>query len=159
MANSTYTKEHEKLILSMKKGKKGTPTKAAIAKVAKKLKKSTGAIYQKWSALMSKPKLHSAVVVSAPVTSPTTVAPMKFTEIDFNGHGKWIDPQEEAAMKAGLDDALKNSFPKGKSIVFPAKYVDRARVYLKEVCPKGAFVFYAHTDKKNTTHKILSKKN
>lgn len=163
MANSTYSKADEKLILGMKKGKKGKPTKTALTRVAKKLKKTTGAIYQKWGALVSKPKLHTAVVSVKPtpsvVPAVTTMAPMKFTEIEFHGHGKWIDPAEDAAMKAGLDEAIKNSFSKGKSIVFPTRYVDRAREYLKKADPKGAYVFYAHTDKKNTTHKILSKKN
>jgi hypothetical protein len=84
---------------------------------------------------------------------------MKFAEIEFTSHGRWIDPKEEKAMEAGLDDALKNSFPVGKSIVFPTRLMDRARKYLAKVCPKGVFVFHSHTDKKNTTHKILSKKN
>lgn len=164
MANVTYSKADEKLILGMKKGLKGKPTDAALKKVAKKLGKSTGAIYQKYIGLLSRPKLHKAVTVTAtpPVTSPAktaSVAPMKFQEIDFVPRGNWISPEEEATMKAGLDDALKNSFPKGKSLVFPVRYMDRAREYLKEVCPKGSFVFYSHTDKKNTTHKILSKKN
>lgn len=157
------------LAVPFTKGKNG-PHKKKLEALAKKLNRAYNLVWQKWYALHKKAEKNAkktpsqiSLVVAATNRAIdkgvlNDVAAMKFEEIEFTTAGKWVSPEEEQAMKNALDKAMKDTFDKKKSLVFPTRLMDRAKTYLKSAYPKHAFTFYTHPDKKNTTHRVLVRK-
>jgi len=126
--------------------------------------RSYGTTWQKWYALhKAEGNVPSTtpVSVAAPATkvSKKGVIPMSFTGVDFNGGRSKVMPTEEASMRKGLDLAIKNELASPKrGILFPTRYINRAKKYFAERYPKNVFSFHTTGNKKDKTNSILVKR-
>jgi hypothetical protein len=165
-----YSKAMEKKLLAIPYAKGKGPHTEALTALAKEWKRSYGTVWQKWYALHGKGNsAKKTPVIKANKRGPKPTAtglgkkrtdailPMTFKAVEFDSSHMRVDPEEEAAMQKGLEEAIIGplSSPK-RAILFPARLVNRAKQYLTKKHPRNVFSF--HTNKADKKYMLLAKK-
>jgi hypothetical protein len=146
-------------LLSITPGDKGVMLK--IGSLAEKWKKDLSGVVSTWYRLHKKKKDAFLTKTAKHHVSPTyaaKIAPMVFEQIEIKPRG-WVNPKELESLHAGLELAMKDSFPHGKSIVISNRLADRAKTYLEERYPQHVFRFSKHPNEKIKDYKVLTKRN